>query len=72
MSCTPNPRAPHLEALKGLSTIAPRMKSKFLILAYESLQDLVLDESLSDLVNPPPPTAIYQHQLSHVSALQLY
>lgn len=40
------------------------MKSKFLILAYESLQDLVLDESLSDLVNPPPPTATYQHQLS--------
>lgn len=42
-----------------------RMKSKFLILAYKSLQDPVLDKRLSGLVCLPPPTATSQpHQQS--------
>lgn len=48
-------------------SVAPRMKSKFLILAYKSLQDPVLDKHLSGLVCRPPPTATSQHhQQSHL------
>lgn len=56
--------SPQLTSNQRLA-IAPRMKSKFLILAYKSLQDPVLDKRLSGLVClPPPPATSQPHQQS--------
>lgn len=63
--CPPQRKPDHVSpqlTSKQRSSIAPRMKSKFLILAYKSLQDLVLDKYLSDLVNFPTPITPSQHR----------
>lgn len=66
LSSTENLAIPQLKSNQRPS-VAPRMKSKFLILASKSLQDPVLDKHLSGLVCHPPPTATSQHhQQSHL------